>query len=316
MFVSLVLALALSAPVTESSPPPDAPAAAAATPAAASAAGGPAPAASDPSPAVPPPAAQAPAIAPPPPPALAPPPPAFVPVAPAAPGLAATAGAPPPAPRRGPFPPAHSFHAAVGLGVATAGGHAESGVAMSDLTRPQVDLQLEVGFRFAQRLYLDLYVEAGAADAGSGASALCASNCSSVRVATGLEAKLAFAPRSRVNPWIGIGVGIESTSMSGNPRTLSTAAVRTADWHSHDWPHSSSSSDSAHTLVSYTGWELPRLSAGVDWRLHRIVGVGLFANLSFTRYDTIDGDLVTSRDSVSGGAHTWFVAGVRAILFP
>jgi hypothetical protein len=325
MFFSLVLALALSAPVTESSPQPDAPAPAAGTPSAAAAAEAPAAPAPDPAAPVPPPPAVVPppppaavppppAVVPPPPPAAAPPPPA--PVAPPTPGLAAPAGAPPSAPRRAPFPPAHSFHAAVGLGRASAGGSAESGVPMSDLTHDQVELQLEVGFRFAQRFYLDLYVEAGGGDPGGAAAAACASDCAVARVAAGIETKLAFAPRRRVNPWIGIGVGVESLAVSGNPRTLPTAAVRTADWHTHDWSRDHSSSAGSNTLVGYTGLEFPRLSAGVDWRLNRIIGVGAFANLSFTRYDTITGSLVTSSDSVSAGTHTWFTLGVRAILFP
>lgn len=281
MLVSLVVALALSAPVMDSAPsasaPPPAAPPATQAPAAARLAEPP----MAPSPETPP------AVVPP-----APPSPSSAP--PVAPVVGTRAEVPPAlAPRRTPPLPADSFNLALGLGVATASGNASARMPMSDLTAEQVDMLVELGARFAERFYLGGYFEIGEGDT-SGATGDCKS-CSVRRAALGLDAKYAFAPRGRFNPWIGIGGGIEGMSLDLAYQSPSTSRT-------------------SFTVLNYRGWELPRLSAGVDWRLNRIIGVGLFARFSFARYTRVRG-LLAETESASG-EHTWFTVGARGILFP
>jgi hypothetical protein len=163
---------------------------------------------------------------------------------------------------------------------------------MSDVAAEQYGVGAEIGARFEQRFYVEGYAELGEGDTGS-ALRDC-KNCSVRRAALGLQAKYAFAPTWRFNPWIGIGGGIEAMSLDLAYESPSTSRT-------------------SYTLVRFRGWELPRLSAGVDWRINRIVGVGLFARFSFARYDELSS--VWGAKSISGD-HTWFTAGVRGILFP
>lgn len=174
-----------------------------------------------------------------------------------------------------------------------ASGNASQHVAMSELTAEQFDSLFEIGVRFAQRFYLDAYAELGQGDGGRALSDC--KSCSASRANLGLEAKYAFVPTGRFNPWIGIGGGIEGMSLDISYESPSTTRT-------------------SYILANYRGVELPRLSAGVDWRISRIIGVGLFANFSFVRYTSVRTAFVGTQGI--SGEHTWFTLGARGILFP
>lgn len=250
--------------------------------------------------AVPPPASAPPAAVPPPPPATpAPPPPWSTAVAPPARGPAVApveAGEEELAPVARPAGvPVYPLWLAFGIGGAGASGHAAPGLSMSDLTSGQLDLLLEGGARFAERFYLGLYLDIGVGDAAGWAKAACRleghDTCTSSRAALGLTTRLAFAPRERWNPWVGLGIGAEATGVA--------------------------SSDSE--VITYVGGEWPRLSAGLDFRGNAGLGVGLYANLAFVRYSQVSGAATGwsgNHDLASRSTHTWLGIGARFILFP
>jgi hypothetical protein len=108
-------------------------------------------------------------------------------------------------------------------------------------------------------------------------------------------------PAAQINPWFGYGLGFEFTdvSQSGGSEDGPGALSRSA------W-------------VSYQGFEFARLMAGADLRLHRVVGVGLFLDLTmcnYSRVTTMDGDQITGEVS-EPTLHEWFTLGVRGVLFP
>ncbi len=204
---------------------------------------------------------------------------------------------PPPAPApwrqpgsRAPAP----FMLALGLGVAVPGGNAEPGYTMSDVYRPQFLFELEGGLRFTPWVMGSLFLDVGVGDAGDFYRADCraqgGNDCTAVTARFGVQLRYAFTPYAPSTPWISIGTAAEAGTISYD-----------------SW---SSAYD-----TTYTGWEVLRLGAGVDFRATPTAGWGLFVNAGFGRYSEVDYQGVTY-DIPSTRLHTWVQGGVRLILFP
>jgi hypothetical protein len=219
------------------------------------------------------------------------PPPPYQPPAPAA--------VPPPAyaaPKRetGPMAP---FYLSLGLGGAFLSGQAEAGVDIDRVFESQVDVLLEGGLRLTPHLGLVLYADLGAGDPAGEIRDQCDAallDCVATTGRVGLMLRHTFAPAARATPWLGVGTGYEFGSVSID------------DGGGH---HES------RELFTYSGWEMIRLQAGVDFRSNRVLGLGFYGGVSVGRYTRYEDDLV-DEDLGLEPLHTIVEGGIRLTLFP
>ena len=71
-----------------------------------------------------------------------------------------------------------------------------------------------------------------------------------------------------------------------------------------------------YDLVAYSGWEYLRVAAGLDFRLSRVIGFGLYGSVALGEYSRYDDEDPSTTDSVESSAHTTSQVGLRMILFP
>jgi len=184
-----------------------------------------------------------------------------------------------------------------GMGVASPSGNLEPGIPMSDYLSPQFLMEVEGGLRFSPWVMGSLLMDIGVGDVGSVRRSDCRVNhvsCAAATVRFAIQLRYAFTPLSAQTGWVAIGTGFEATSLS-NGQT----------------------SNSANDLT-YSGWEVARLSVGVDLRASHELGWGLFLTGGFGRYDHVDVPSVSNRPlTISPTAnHTWVQGGIRLILWP
>jgi len=226
--------------------------------------------------------------APPAPPAQPPPPPVAAPwpVYPAVP----VQPSPPPAPRStAPGP----FLFAFGMGLAVPGGSAEQGIPMSRIFLSQFLMEMEGGLRFSPRVMGSLILDLGVGDAAEPTRSACraggGSDCSAITARFGLQLRYAFTPLAPSTPWISIGTAAEVGTIS--------------------YDATSSSND-----LVYSGWEVLRLGAGMDFRTSPGFGWGLFAQASWGNYNQVQDP--GGPPLMGQATHAWVQAGARFILFP
>ena len=103
---------------------------------------------------------------------------------------------------------APQFEAAFRAGVAFPFGDALGGEAMQETTPPMVPLQLEAGLRFSPTVFLGLFGGVGIAISSAPHEPQCY-RCVGHVLMLGVEALFHLAPASAVDPWLGVGVGLE-----------------------------------------------------------------------------------------------------------
>ena len=174
------------------------------------------------------------------------------------------------------------------------GSIARAGPDVSDVVARKVPLGFELGYRLGRRVWGELQFEIAPATA---ASALCAAgtSCSASDVRFGLALQLRLLPDRRIDPWIGVGAGVEVMNAEG----LDAATATRTEW-------------------SWAGLELPFVEAGVDVAVSREVAVGPWASVGFGRF-TSESMRANGGDTVSGAVHgrathRWLTAGLRATL--
>lgn len=121
-------------------------------------------------------------------------------------------------------------------------------------------------------------------------------SCSGTSVHLGLELRYAFTPADSLSGWVGYGfgytAGVQTISDEGRYSETSTAQ----------------------------GFELARLSGGLDVRAARGFGFGPFAVISVGRYvhrrTTINNDVTFSGEIEEPTQHAWLSAGLRLVFFP
>ena len=240
-----------------------------------------------------------PAPAPPPPAAGTPdgPPPAVAPAAPVSAPPAEPTGPQPANPEDG--PPAHKgFQMAFRPGIAIPMGSAAKGTSQSDLFGPQLSMILDIGGKPIDNLFIGGYLGLGIGGAGGKSADNCDrsnATCTAATIRLGVQAQYHIIPEGKINPWVGYGIGIESSGLGQS--TGGTTVTSTV-----------------------TGWEFAHLMGGVDFRLSKTIGIGPVVDFSIAQY---------SRTSTSGGTrssdgadikdktmHEWLTIGARLVLFP
>jgi hypothetical protein len=167
----------------------------------------------------------------------------------------------------------------------------------SRLVSTQVPLMLDIGGKLNPHVFLGAYLGLGFGGAGSGLESECklaSATCVHASFRVGAQVQYNVAPAAKVNPWVGYGIGIESSGAGAQTSTRETTAA-------------------------VAGFELARLMAGVDFRMASGIGVGPFMDFTLGRYATAtvnDGSSTQTFDIQDKAMHSWLTLGVRFVLFP
>lgn len=192
------------------------------------------------------------------------------------------------------------FQAAVRTGIAIPMGSFSggSGADMSDYFSPQATVIADVGGKFIPELFLGGYLGLGVGAAtGTFQDSCDATNidCGSFTFRLGLEAIYYPMPAQFASPWFGYGLGFEVASLAGTDDNDDT------------------------TSFSGAGLEFAHIMAGLDFRIHRIIGVGPFLDFSlgkYTRYVSESPGSKIDADIPDTALHEWFIFGARGVFFP
>jgi hypothetical protein len=186
------------------------------------------------------------------------------------------------------------FSGNLSLGAGLAAGSASGSTAMADLTKPQFVFGLEGGVRPLPALTLAGYVEIGSGSTGKPTDQACHAagfHCQAASYHVGGLLRYAFTPQAPTTTWVALGSGWESTEVASN-----NAAVDTK-------------------VVTFTGWEWLRLSAGYDFRFNGVLGLGFFAQASVGRFGTVE-DASGKQHLSSAPVHGWFLLATRFMYGP
>ncbi len=205
--------------------------------------------------------------------------------------LLALAGAPARADPPATAGPLFGVHAGFGVPY---GDIARGGPRLEDVVERKVPLGLEIGYRFDRRFWAELFFEVAP---GAAASSLCAAgtSCRASDVRLGLAVLFRIAPRAWLDPWLGVGVGIEVMNAKG----YDAAAAAPFEW-------------------SWFGYELPFAEAGVDVAVTDRIGVGPWVSATVARFtsDSVEpvGGTTASGAIQRRATHGWLSGGVKATL--
>lgn len=175
-----------------------------------------------------------------------------------------------------------------------------------DLVKSVIPLQLDASWRFTPALSAGLYVAYGFGQTGAKLTEMCSTpggSCSSpTTLAYGLQAAYGFQTGS-VEPWIGIGAGIQQTSFKVKGFTYGVIPGA---------PPVPLMGDLSGTL---RGWEA-RLEGGADFRVSSALKVGPLLTIGLGQYRVQDVS-ISGLGSVAGGGvdspktHELFTLGLR-----
>jgi hypothetical protein len=173
------------------------------------------------------------------------------------------------------------------------------GNAMSDVFVTQIPLLVELGGKPIEELFVGVY--AGFALGGVATSFERQCNAASVSCSThtlriGVEGIVYMLPGHRLDPWVGYGIGLESSSVTAE-------------------------TNKAFASRGVSGLELAHLMAGMDVRLSHYFGIGPFLDVAVGRYTSIHQDATLAApasdlDISNPAPHLRVSLGVRALIYP
>jgi hypothetical protein len=228
-------------------------------------------------------------------------PPASAPVAPPPPVVSATTTSNAEVPTRDPAapPPARrGFQMALRPGIAVPLGSAQKNVSQSDVFGSQFAVAADLGVKLNENFFVGGYIGLGFGGAGGVTADQCdaaKASCSALSARIGAQVHYHLIPQGKINPWVGYGIGFES---SGTSRTVNGLAVST----------------------TRTGFEVAHLMGGADFRISKDFGVGPVVDFSIGRYSkaSVSGlsAAAGSNDITDGAWHEWLTLGARLTIFP
>jgi hypothetical protein len=166
--------------------------------------------------------------------------------------------------------------------------------AVEDVVSAKVPIWLELGYRFARRVDGGLYVELAPARVAAAACGA-AGACDGYDLRFGLLVHVHLAPARTIDPWLGVGIGVETLQaevQGSDPAAPAGGEERT-----------------------WSGIEAP-LELGVDARLSPRLKLGPYVSVSlaqFTSHEEQPAAGVSATGSIGRRAlHGWMQAGLRA----
>lgn len=158
----------------------------------------------------------------------------------------------------------------------------------------KIPVWLELGYRFNRRFTGALYLELAPATVASDRCDPGAS-CTASDVRFGLAVRAHLAPSRTVDPWVGIGLGVEIL----NAKTSESAPIPgQVEW-------------------SWAGVELP-IEGGVDVAVFERFSLGPYVSFTLARFTSVsrrpEGGTTTSGAIDDRSNHQWLQAGVKGTL--
>lgn len=209
--------------------------------------------------------------------------------------LAAAAAVAAALPARASAPPIsedEGLEVAVRAGWALPVGDTEPGSSLGDLADAKLPLAFEVGYRFDRRFAGALYLEF--APVSLDPSCAPGDECSAWAGRFGVLLRVHAAPRSRLDPWIAAGFGIEHL------RAEAPVGGSAEAW-----------------ALSWFGLEVP-VEAGLDVRLSPALSLGPYASFTLAWFTSTSarppGGPTTSGAIDDRATHGWAQAGLRMTL--
>jgi hypothetical protein len=200
------------------------------------------------------------------------------------------------------------------MGYAFGSGVVYSGLSVMDGSHGAMPLIGDIGIRFLPWLYAGLYGQyAPVFTRPNDVECFQGFQCNAQDYRFGLEADFHVAPRTRLDPYVGVGWGYEilHTHLQG-PQVVPTAA--------------GFAPGSVNVSVIDRGWEFVTLTGGFDGRIDPSLGIGLFASVSLNEYGVHTGTQTVSVGGtqassgpipdVNHGLHELYIAGVRGTFNP
>ncbi len=191
----------------------------------------------------------------------------------------------------------------LGLGATFLGGDATKQISMSDVfALQQIHASSELGLRLTPGWAIGVYADAGGGDPSADTTKLCQAlgyECTASAGRIGFLVRHTWDPLTSRPVWLSLGTGWEYGAISIDRRRMQNA---------------SSSDSSRDDLLTFVGRERLRVGAGIDFRMSRLLGLGLYGSVSFGTYDTVE-DRVSTVE-VDRASHSTAQVGMRLILFP
>lgn len=189
--------------------------------------------------------------------------------------------------------PSPRFEAAFSVGIAFPFGDAVEGEALHDTTPRVVPLGLELGLRFTPTVYAGLFGQYGFVR-----HARECYSCVDHVLRLGAEAVFHLSPGAALDPWLGVGVGIEFPSDAERSERRQT--------------------DPTYDPVVRQLWgPMLQLQAGLDVALGNHLSVGPWLGIltgAYTSHSDGIPDQGLRFDTYSTAMHWWLSAGVRFAL--
>lgn len=183
-------------------------------------------------------------------------------------------------------------------GLAVPLGSAQKDVSQSDVFGAQFTVNGDFGVKLNDNFFVGGYIGLGLGGAGGKTAEQCEAtkaSCGSFSARIGVEGQYHIIPQGKINPWVGYGIGFESSSSSQTVGALSVSTSR-------------------------TGFEVAHLMGGADFRISKDIGIGPVVDFSLGRYSkaSVSGLTTTagSSDIKEGAWHEWLTLGARVTIFP
>jgi hypothetical protein len=169
------------------------------------------------------------------------------------------------------------------------------GFDLSEVFREQIPITFDLGYKPQPRMYLGAFASLLPGTGGSRFEDLCAARgCLVMGTRFGGLLIGHFRPSSWVNPWLGIGVGGDISSITAeNARGRATLTLR--------------------------GFDIAHFVGGLDVRISRYWGIGPFVDMTFGMYthSRVSTVLQTTDEPIDEKwPHAWLYLGVRCVVFP
>jgi phage-related tail fiber protein len=181
---------------------------------------------------------------------------------------------------------------ALALGSAAGGANGASGTNMSDYVSGAIPIWIDAGYRLASpNLFLGAYFQYGIGFTGGQLSTACSNgvSCSVNVLQYGIQAHYHFMPDNTIDPWAGLGIGLENSNVS-----LSQGGASVSE--------------------SASGWDFAILQVGADYRgLMDGLGLGAFLMFGFGEYNSISNPTGGSTSIPNQALHEWLTFGVRGV---
>ena len=168
-------------------------------------------------------------------------------------------------------------------------------IAVGDVVERKIPVWLELGYRFGRHVTGEIYLELAPA---SVQPSYCAPDvsCEASQVRFGLAIQLRLAPGAVLDPWLGLGFGVE--------------VLNATIWEPAPIP--------GEVEWRWAGVELPVVEAGIDLAVFDRLSLGPYVTATLARFTSVSQRPVggpTSSGAIDDRAtHGWLQAGLRAVL--